>query len=295
MIFTILEKIKNFFFNPKNKQLVNFLLIAFLVLVILMQRSCNSDLKNKLENKDSEITRINNNIDASKDILKQYKINDSTYRAERLAYSITLKELNNNYKGLLSGFEDFKKSPPKVIINQPLLIREIIKEIPVTATIDNKGVGKFNFTSEVNYPDNNYRKINGYIPFTSKFFNKSDSSVVNYENLPYYLNLDPGSANIDLEQKINIKLGLFEDPKTKKIKIAANTSYPGITFTGLDAYDILNEDLIKKQNQGGKKTWGLGLHIGYGSTVNLSTNKMYFGPQIGIGLNYSPKWAQWGK
>jgi hypothetical protein len=282
-------------FKRENRQVLWFIAFTALILIILMQRSCNSSLRSEIEAQKSEVQRTKNNYEAEKDSVKHYKINDSIFRAERLGFVLTLNELNNNYKYLLTGFEDFKKNPPKVIINQPLLIRETIKEVPVTAIVDPNGNGNFKFSFETNYADNNYRKLSGFMPYSSKFFNKADSMPVNYKDLPYAFTLDPGMGTFDLEQRINIKLGLFQDPKTKKVKVAVNTSYPGITFSGLEAYDIMEEDLIKKQQQGGKKVWGVGFSVGYGAGLNLKTNQVFFGPQVGVGLHYTPKWAQWGK
>ena len=295
MFFSILKKVKEFISNPNNKNLIYFLIVLGLVLIILTQRSCSNNLKQKLDAQSEEIQRVKNNYEAEKDSIRHYKLNDSIFRAERLGFVITLKELSTDYKYLLSGFEDFKKNPPKTIINQPILIRETIKEVPVLAKVGVDGVGEFSFLSEIQYPDNNYRKLSGVIPFSSKFFNKKDSSEVDYKTLPYSFDLNPGSGNFNLEQKVNVKLGLFEDPKTKKVKIAINTSYPGITFTGVEAFDILDEDLIKKQQKDNKKTWGLGFNIGYGALYNTSSNKVFVGPQIGIGLHYTPKILQWGK
>ena len=289
------KRVFSYLFKPENRQVLWFVVFAILIAIILMQRSCNSNLKNELDAQKGEAQRIKNNYEAGQDSVRHYKINDSIFRAERLGFVLTLNELNSNYKYLLSGFEDFKKNPPKVIINQPLLIRETIKEVPVTASVDPNGNGDFKFSVETLYADNNYRKLSGYIPYSSKFFNKSDSTPVDYKALPYSFVLNPGTGTFDLEQKINVKLGLFEDPKTKKIKVAVNTSYPGITFSGLEAYDIMEEDLIKKQQKGGKRLWGVGFNIGYGACVNLKTNQVFFGPQMGVGLHYTPKWAQWGR
>jgi len=290
-----IKRVFSYLFKPENRQVLWFILFAALIVIILMQRSCNSNLKSELNVQKGEAQRIKNNYEAQKDSVRHYKINDSIFRAERLGFVLTLNELNTNYKYLLTGFEDFKKNPPKVIINQPLLIRETIKEVPVTARVDINGNGDFKFSSETIYPDNNFRKLSGFIPYSSKFFNKADSTPIDYKNLPYTFTINPGTGTFDLEQKINIKLGLFEDSKTKKVKVAVNTSYPGITFSGLEAYDIMEEDLIKKQQQGGKKVWGLGFNLGYGANVNTKTNQVFFGPQMGIGLHYTPKWAQWGR
>ncbi len=291
----IFKKIGGYLFDPNNKAVLRFIVIGALILIILMQRSCNSRLRNELELQEKETQRIQNNYDAEHDIIKQYKINDSTYRAERLGFQITLKELSTKYSDLTKGFEDFKKMSPKVIIKETLLVKETIKEVPVTANIDSSGNGDFKFFSEINYPDNNYRKLSGYIPFSSRFFNKQDSSVVSYGNIPYTYVLNPGTGTFELEQTINLKVGLFQDPNTNKIKVAVNTSYPGITFTGLEGYEIMDESLIKNQMGSGTKPWGVGLNFGYGALLNLKTNQIYFGPQIGIGLHYTPKRLQWGK
>jgi hypothetical protein len=291
----VLKKIFSYLAKPENRQIMWFVVTASLIITILMQKSCNSNLREEIDNKEAENQRNKNNYEAEKDSVKHYKRNDSIFRAERLGFVLTLNELNANYKHLLDGFDDFKKNPPKVIINQPLLIKETIREIPVTASVDENGKGDFKFSFETLYPDNNYRKISGFFPYSSKFFNKADSMPVDYKKLPYTFVINPGAGTFDLEQQINIKLGLFEDPKTKKIKVAVNTSYPGITFSGLEAYDILEEDLIKKQQKGGKKVWGVGFNVGYGASVNLQTNQVLFGPQMGVGIHYTPKWAQWGK
>ena len=57
----------------------------------------------------------------------------------------------------------------------------------------------------------------------------------------------------------------------------------------------MEEDLIKKQQKGGKRVWGVGFSVGYGAGLSLKTSQVFFGPQIGVGLHYTPKWAQWGK
>lgn len=290
-----IKRIFNFFSKPENRQLIWFLIIAILVVLLFSMKSCNNRLKQELYIQKGEIQRIKNNYEAQQDSVRHYKLNDSTFRAERLAFVLTLDELNKNYKDLLVGFEDFKKNPPKVIINQPILIKETIKEVPVTATINPDGTGEFRFNFENTYADGNYRKIKGQIPYSSRFYSKGDSLFVDYKDLPYTLSLNPGLANFELEQKIKLKIGLFEDPKTKKVRVAVNTSYPGVTFEGLEAYDIMDEALIKAQNKGGKRTFGIGLNIGYGATYSLSQNNIIFGPQLGIGFHYTPKWLQWGK
>ena len=126
-------------------------------------------------------------------------------------------------------------------------------------------------------------------------FNKSDSTEVSFNKLNVYNKVAPGLGNFTLDQGIKLKVGLFEDPKTKKVSIAATTSYPGITFTQLEGADIMSNDVSRKAARNFRKTWGIGLTLGYGAGVNLKTSQVFFGPQMGIGITYTPKFLQWGK
>jgi hypothetical protein len=281
--------------NPKNRSILKLIAIAILILIILMQCSQNRGLKGDLEQQKTETQRIQNNYEALHTPLIQGKINDSTLRAERLGLKLSLDELKKNYSDLLIGFEEFKKQTPKVIEKLTINNIETIKEVPVYAKIDSLGDGALTFNDSVNFADGNFRRIQGTLPVISRFYNKKDSTQIDLNKLGLYEQLNPGAANFNLEQKIKLKVGLFEDPKTNKVMIAATTSYPGISFTQLDGADIMDNDISKKAARNFRKTWGIGLSIGYGAAVNLKTNQMFLGPQIGIGLNYTPKWLQWGK
>jgi hypothetical protein len=281
--------------DPKNRKVLNLLLIVGLVAIILMQRSCNSKLQGELEAQKEEVQRIQNNYEALNDTLRQSKINDSTILAERKALKLTVEELKTNFSDLLIGFEKFKKQNPKVIERITVNNYETIREVPVYAKMDSLGNGTFSFIDTAKFADGNYRTLKGIIPYKSSLFNKSDSTEVSFSKLGVYNKVYPGLGNFTLEQGIKLKVGLFEDPKTKKVSIAATTSYPGITFTQLEGADIMSDDVSKKAARNFRRTWGIGFSIGYGGTVDLKSSKLTFGPQVGIGLHYTPKWLQWGK
>jgi len=285
----------NWIKDPKNRGVMRLLLIVGLVVIILMQRSCNADLKQQLEASKSEAQRAENNREALSDTIRQGKINDSTLLAERLALKLTLKELKEGYSDLLVGFEDFKKQNPKVIQKIIFNNTETIREVPVYAKMDSLGNGYFVFKDTVNFADGNYRKLKGKLPFTSSLFNKKDSTEADMNKLGFYSKINPGLADFVLEQGIKLKVGLFEDKKTKKVSIAATTSYPGITFTTLEGADIMEDKDSRKVTRKFRKTWGVGFSLGYGATVDLKTSKVVLGPQVGVGLHYTPKWLQWGK
>jgi hypothetical protein len=281
--------------DPKNKTILRLAFIAALVAIILMQCSHNRGLKDELNQQKAETQRVMNNYEALHDTIRQKKINDSTLQAERLAIKITMKELKQQYSDLLIGFENFKKQNPKVIERITVNNKETIREVPVYAKIDSLGNGSFSINDSMQFADGNFRRLSGTIPFSSKFFNKKDSLQVDLNKVGLYTQINPGAGNFTLEQRIKLKVGLFEDPKTHKVSIAATTSYPGITFSQLEGADIMSDETSRKATRNFRKTWGIGLSIGYGGTVDLKSAKLVSGPQIGIGITYTPKWLQWGK
>lgn len=291
----ILVSIWSWLTDPKNKSLKTLIGIVILIAIILIQCGNNKSLKNEITQQVLETQRVKNNFEALTSPLIQYKINDSTLRAEKLIVKITMDELKNNYSDLMVGFEDFKKKNPKVIEKITIINNETIREVPVYVKTDSLGNKELIFSSNKVFSDSNYRKLSGTVPVSTKIFSKKDSIEVDAKTLGYYTQIYPGLSNFTLEQGIKLKVGLFEDPKTKKVTIAATTSYPGIIFTKLDGADIMSDDVSKKVTRNFRKTWGIGLSLGYGAGVSLKTSQVFFGPQVGIGITYTPKLLQWGK
>jgi len=285
----------NWLRDPKNRGVIKLAAIAILILIILMQCSQNRGLRDEVRAQKEEATRIQNNYEAIHSQIIQGKINDSTWRAEKLALKLTVDELKGSYKELLVGFEKFRKQNPKVIERFTVTNNETIREVPVYAKMDSLGNGTFTFSDDTTYADGNFRKITGDIRYKSRYFNKKDSLEADLNKLGLYNKIQGGQGNFSLEQKIKIKVGLFEDPKTKKVTIAATTSYPGLTFSQLEGADIMSDETSRKATRQFRKTWGIGIQLGYGAGVDLKTSKIFMGPQIGIGLHYTPKFLQWGK
>lgn len=281
--------------NPKNRTVLKLIGVAILIAIILMQFGQNRGLKSDIENQKSEAQRAQNNLDALHDTIRQGKINDTTLLAERRAIKITLKELKTNYSDLMVGFEQFKKQNPKVIERITFNNTETIREVLVSGKIDANGNGMFSFNDSAKFADGNYRKLSGNIGFESKFYKKSDSTLVAFKDLGLNEKIFQGTGNFKLEQGIKLKVGLFEDQKTKKVSIGVTTSYPNITFTKLEGADIMSDEISKKAARQLRKTWGLGISAGYGFGVDLSTSRVFLCPQVGISLHYSPKILQWGK
>jgi hypothetical protein len=285
----------NWIRDPKNRGIIKLAAIAILIMIILMQCSQNRGLRADVQAQKNETTRITNNYEALHDTIRQGKVNDSTILAERLALKLTLKELKEGYSDLLIGFEQFKKQNPKVIERFTVTNNETIREVPIYAKMDSLGNGELAFSDSIKYPDGNSRTLTGSIKYKSRLFTKKDSLEADINKLGLYNTIQGGVGNFKIEQKMKLTVGLFEDPKTKKVTIAVKTSYPGITFSQLEGADIMNDETSRNVAKKLRKTWGIGIQFGYGAAVDLKTSKIILGPQIGVGIHYTPNFLQWGK
>ena len=54
------KRVFSYLFKPENRQVLWFVVFAILIAIILMQRSCNSNLKNELDAQKGEAQRIKN-------------------------------------------------------------------------------------------------------------------------------------------------------------------------------------------------------------------------------------------
>ena len=283
---TILKNIGKFLTDPKNTRMIMLGIIVIILLLFLQQCNRTQYFKDQVELEKQETKRVSNNYEAALDTIEQGKIDDNTWRAEKAGYELTLDELENKYTDLLGDFEVEKNKPPKVVIKIEYVINEVVNNVPVYVEVDSLGNTSIAF-SDSTYHDStmtNYRYLSGNIPYKI-IFDPSDSL---YKAVP-----DFGVFNLTLG--MNLNLGLFQDKKTRKISIMADTDYPGVTFTNIDGASIMDDPANKKVLRQIRKPWGLGINIGYGAIVDVKNGTISTGPYFGIGLSYTPKFLQWGK
>jgi hypothetical protein len=281
---TIFTNILKFITDPKNTRMLLLGGIVILILLLLQQCNAKQGLKDELEAQKQETQRISNNYEAAMDTIKQRKVDENTWRAEKSGYELTLEELETKYSDLLGDFKVEKNKPPKTIIKTEYIIKDSIRNVPIFVEMDSFGNTNLAFNDSTYHDSINYRFLSGRIPY-KVVFDPIDSL---YKVVP-----DPGS--FDLTLGMNLNLGLFQDKKTKKISIMADTDYPGVTFTRLDGASIMDDPANKKMIRSMRKPWGLGFNVGYGMVVNPGTGVISTGPYVGIGLSYTPKFLQWGK
>ena len=300
MIFTTilnaLTTFKTWVLKPENRWVMWGLLILVLILILLKQCNDNGNLKTDLDNQKAETTRISNNYEASLDTLDNIRLDNGKLIGQKAGYELTIDEAKIKYSKLLADFKIEKNKPPITIVHTEFVIRDSIREVPVIAVLDSNGLTAFVFKDTVIYSEGNWRKIEGKIPY---FVLVTDSAgkLIPDSMQAVITKVVPGLATLVLEQGISLTTGLFKDNDTKKIMIKVESSYPGLTFTKIEGASILedkskeNKKLLREL----RKPISIGINLSYGVSFNQQTKTLGYGPSIGVGIQYSPKWLQFGK
>lgn len=245
-----------------------FVLAAFFVLIAINANTCSRLKKEKDEN-----SRLENNLLALNDTLKNYK--DGIYNlAEMRALQFRIDKLADSLK-----LEKNKK---------PITIVKYITSVKDSFQVETKII------HDTLYIDNTIPISDAGIILSTEhsLFNKS-SRHIKIET-PYYVNCDDGKlyangeSSVLLEQDIWIENVLYSDKKGYTY-LRLKTDYPGVNFNSGTAIVVSDpkEEMKKRKNFG----VGIGLQTGYGVTYN---NRFVMSPYIGlgIGLQWNPKCLQ---
>lgn len=165
------------------------------------------------------------------------------------------------------------------------------KEVPIKNISDKYRIDEKIITSR--YEDGVYTYYAGNITP-----NANNLPIVEPEMLDITGKLFTGKANINFNQGIQLNTSLVKDTKTDKIFINVKTDYPGLSFSNIVGADIMADPVSRKVAKGFRKEYAIGLNLGYGYFLVPDGNKGYTvkrGPAISVGLNYSPKFLQFGK
>jgi|TARA_R110001592_G_scaffold36769_1_gene123388 hypothetical protein len=258
----IIKNILGILTDPKNTRM--FLLGGIVVLLFLLVRQCN-----ETENAKGEVTRIQNNLVAANDTIKNYVNENGESVGEIKGLTLTLEELQDSLK-----IEQMK--PPITIVKYKTIIKEKIVEVPVMSqdTIIMQGGKEFNsivsFSSDSSW-EKSSRSLKVSLPYT------------------FIDSLTFGAATIDLSQNIWLNATLSQDQETKEVYIQLTSDYPGTTFNGAQGIMIdTKSSAFQSLQLKNRKPFGLGINAGVGV---VSDGK--FGPYIGIGISWNPKLLQW--
>jgi len=253
-------------------------IVAVVVLAFLLFRQCGISQDAK-----REAQRNMNNLLAEQDSVRSVESKLGNVLAEKSAFQLKYNELSEEQESLIRQLELANNKKPGVVIETQVIYRDTSIIVPVENEIG-RDTSYLGFKYNPALPGTNRLLVSGRLPYTmiDTTLNGIEMSIIN-----------PGSVNMTIEQKIDLVTGLYRDPKTDRLFVRASTSFPGISFNDIQALDMVDDPGTRKALRGARKTFGIGLNVGYGMV--LTTEGYQAGPIIGIGITYSPKILQFGK
>ncbi len=280
--FTFITKIISWLTDPKNRQLIAMGVI--MTLIILLMTTCGrvSVLKGQVNAEKKETQRVKNNWEASLDSVEMLTGKNGELIGRIDGYVLTLDELNKDYSDIKKEYEAEKGKPPIIITNT---ITEI-KDTTIYVSTAIEGDSVITVSDSVNYGFGNLRYLSGRIPY-------SVDTVLN--------RIETSKGIFELEQSISLQTVLTRDKKTGKIEIQVSTQYPNIKFGQIKGAVIQDNKENRKVLKQARKEWGASMQVGFGAMLDMSEVnrsgivRLGYGPYVGFGIHYSPKWAQWGK
>jgi hypothetical protein len=278
----MLNKFKSYL-SIVNSRAIYLIGIAVLVMLLLKQCNATADAKKEAE-------RNFNNLLAERDSVRVLASKNGNMLVERAAFQLKYNELTEEQEELIDRLELSGKRKPSVVIQTEVVYKDTSIMVPVAATQEGDNT-YLKFTHNPTLPGTNKLLIAGQLPYTvdtDTIWDASDKSKFKFVST-----VIPGTAKLSMEQKIDLVTGLYTDPKTGRLFVRASTSFPGITFSEMQALDMVDDPATKKALKQARKPFGIGFSIGYGLTVGK--DGYIAGPSVGLGLTYSPKWLQFGK
>ena len=126
--------------------------------------------------------------------------------------------------------------------------------------------------------------------------NKDTEAVLENKDILTYPKLWTGNNNLVVKDAMTLYTGLYKDTKTGKIMIQVKTDHPNVTFIDIRGAEILSEENSKKAERSMRKPFGIGFNLGVGGMLTPDNNSwaIKYGPVISVGLNWSPRFLQFG-
>ncbi len=262
-----------------------FMLIAIAVLIFLFMRQCGV-----AKNAEAEARREHNNYLASIDSVRTIKKERDHAIYEKSAFQLKVSELSQEQKDLIKELDlksNGRGTTPKTVIQYVVEYRDVIKNIPSTVDKDPDGGESITFLHNPELKGKNKLRIAGKVPYSVNILRDSTDST------KYFAEIIPGGTTLDIEQSIDIVTGVYMEPKTKRIMTRVSTTFPNLTFSEINSFDITDSPETRQLMKSSRKQFGLGLNLGYG--LNMGSNGINPGVYVGIGLHYSPRFLQFGK
>lgn len=271
-------KIYNFFKNLDTKTLA---FIGGALLMLFMLRQCNtiSNLKEDLEfQKEISTTNFNNYL-AAKDSIQYFENELGGKVAKISSFEFLVSDLekanldiNNKYVRVLGLNRDLKGV--NSLLSAEIKVKDSLLALTSVTAIDEL-TGKIDFDDSDDFGSGNTRSVVGDLTVTYDTISKSFYS---------------SPVNLSIAQTLSLRAAIAESDGKDVLKISS--SYPGLTITGIENINLINDRLNKENKIDKKAGFSIGMGVGYGINYIPSTSNVEFGPTINVGLYWSPKWLR---
>lgn len=253
--------------------------IGVVILILLLLQQCNSNASLKREIKQVQIVadRELNNYKAGQDTIRIERNKNGELVAQKLAYEFDINSLTDSNKNAIADYQralNLTKDIKNInsLLRTEIRVKDSIINSKGTVITLTDSTSTIKFDDVKNWDKYNWRRFNGTLYVLR---NKKTNS------------LSVTSSRFDFEQGIELKAAILNENGVNSLKIT--TPYPGIEFTNIENINLVNDKL----NQKNEKKAGFSIGIGAGYGINLTPNSVItVGPQIGIGLYWSPKWLR---
>jgi len=269
----ILDKLKAIW---QNKQLRNFLVIVLVALLFLKQCNQISNLKREVDQVEETANRNFNNYKAAQDTVRLLELNNGKQAATIKSYEFDIANLEEEQENLIAkykGILDINKDLNKVnaLLSADIKIKDSLLAAISVERIDSI-TEKVTFDRFDDFGHGNTRNLAG-----SMFVYRDG------DNLLYR------DAIFSIQQEMSLYAAIEDADGDGQDEIKITTDYPGLIITDIENINLINSKLNQKYEK--KSGWSIGLGVGYG--VNLNNNQVIsYGPSLGIGLFWSPKWLR---
>jgi hypothetical protein len=249
--------------------------ITGVAVTLLFLNQCNriDNLKQELANTERVSDRNFNNYLAAQDSLRIERNEKNEKVAVIRSYEFEVASLNSENQKLIRQYQDallLNKRFEKInnLISAELQVKDsiiasgIITQSDDTLTVD--------LADKKEWDKYNWRSFNGQV----RLLRLSDST---YNLL---------GSNFLINQGISLKMAIVEEDGINLLKVTS--PYPNLEFTQIENINLVNDRLNIPTKTGG---WSVGIGVGYGLNLD-QRQQLGFGPTIGIGIYYSPKWLR---
>lgn len=254
-----------------------FIGVVILVLLLLQQCNSNASLKREIKQVQMIADRELNNYKAGQDTIRIERNKNGELVAQKLAYEFDINSLTEVNKKAIADYQrslNLTKDIKNInsLLRTEIRVKDSIINSKGTVITLTDSTSTIKFNDDKNWDKYNWRRFNGTLDVLR---NKETNS------------LSVTSSRFDFEQGIELKAAILNENGVNSLKIT--TPYPGIEFTNIENINLVNDKL----NQKNEKKAGFSIGIGAGYGINLTPNSVItVGPQIGIGLYWSPKWLR---